>query len=113
MASDPDQPVFTAANLLVLKRKQGLLPKVDPPHSVILVFQSSLFDYATRKYPTNKISGFVGQLHLLKRTSGRVGLLGKFGLGAPVAAALVDELAAWGVKRFMGIGLAAGVQLDS
>lgn len=110
MASDPDQPIFTAADLLARKREMGLLPKVQPPQAVILTFQSSILDYTTRKYSVTKISGFAGSFHLLKRSTGRVGVLGKFGLGAPMAAALVDELAAWGVRQFIGIGYAAGLQ---
>ncbi|MBI3243717.1 MAG: nucleoside phosphorylase [Chloroflexi bacterium] len=107
---DPDQPIFIAADLLDHKRGLGLLPDVPPPESVILAFQRSLVDYVTRRHPTKRVGGFHGDLFLFKRTQGRVGLMGNFGLGSPVTAALVDELAAFGVKRFLVVGLAGGLQ---
>jgi uridine phosphorylase len=110
MDSDPDQPVLTSADLLAYKQAKGLLPKIDPPHSIIFVFQTSVNNALLRHHPSRKVSGFAGQLHLLKRTKDRVGIMTGFGIGAPVVGALVDELATWGVKRFISVGIAAGLQ---
>jgi uridine phosphorylase len=104
-----DEPVFSAADLLAYKRERGILPNITPPRTAIFAFQKSLIDHVTRRHPTNKVSGFYGELFLLKRTGGQVGVMGNFGIGAPVTAALADELAAFGVRQFAAIGLAGGL----
>ncbi len=104
-----NEPIFSAADLLAYKRERGLLPNISPPQSAILAFQKSLIDYVTRRHPTKKVGGFYGELFLLKRTGGQVGVMGNFGIGAPVTAALADELAAFGVRQFASIGLAGGL----
>jgi uridine phosphorylase len=56
-----------------------------------------------------------GALHgmlLLPSTAGRVGLLGQFGIGAPAAAAALEELAAMGTSAFVSVGTAGSLQRD-
>jgi len=47
---------------------------------------------------------------VLQKTKGKVGIIGNFGIGAPVAAIMVEELAAFGVKKFISIGKAGTLQ---
>jgi nucleoside phosphorylase len=56
-----------------------------------------------------------GALHgllLLPGTSGRVGLPGQFGIGAPAAAAAPEQLAAMGASAFVSVGAAGSLQRD-
>ena len=46
----------------------------------------------------------------LPSTSGRVGIVGHFGIGAPVAAIVLEELAAAGTSAFVSIGTAGSLQ---
>lgn len=105
-----DQPLFSAADWLAHQRARGLF-RTAPPESVIFVFQRSLFDYA-RRQPTQKLNGLAAEMVLLKRAPGRIAVVGNFGMGAPAVAALAEQLAAWGVRRFVSIGLAGGLQAD-
>ena len=41
---------------------------------------------------------------------GQIGIIGNFGVGAPVVGVLVEDLVAFGVKQFVAIGLAGGLQ---
>jgi len=107
---NPDDPVFTAADLIAYQRARGLLPNIEPAESVILIFQRELMDYAVRKHRTKRFKLFGGELYLFKRTDNRIGLMGDFGAGSPATAAVVDQLAAFGVRRFVAIGLAGGLQ---
>jgi len=107
---EPDQPVFTAADLVAYKRARRLLPNIVPPQSVVLAFQSHLTNHVKRKHATRQVRIFDADLHLLKRSNYQLGLICGFGTGSSITAALVDLLAAFGVRRFIAIGLAGGLQ---
>jgi uridine phosphorylase len=51
-------------------------------------------------------------LRRLPSTQGRIGVVGQFGIGAPAAAAALEELAALGTARFISIGTAGSLQRD-
>jgi len=108
--ADPDKPVFTAADLISYQRANGLLPSIEPPKSVVLIFQRELVNHAISKHRTKRFNMFGGELHLFKQTDNQMGMIGGFGAGSPATAALMDQLAAFGVKRFVSIGLAGGLQ---
>jgi uridine phosphorylase len=105
-------PVFSAAD--VLARRQRTTGKLNfpPPEAVIFCFQSALARYVVEHYAVKKLNGFFGDLHLLMETRGRIAVASHFGIGAPVVAALTEELAAFGVRRFIALGLAGGLQPD-
>ena len=83
----------------------------EPPKSVILCYQFSLMDHILEDHETTDTKRF-GGLHLLDETDGKVGVMGKFGVGAPVACGLLEELIGFGVKKFISIGSAGSLQKD-
>jgi uridine phosphorylase len=109
MTSDSD-PILTPSALLAYRRANGQLTGFPAPRAVIFAPQKSLADYILRLHPTKRIEGFLGEFHLLKRASGQIALSSGFGIGAPVIAGLADEFAALGVKQFVSIGMAGGLQ---
>lgn len=109
MPSDTD-PILTPSALLAYRRANGQLPDFPSPHAVIFAPQKSLAEYILRRYSTKRIKGFLGGFYLLKRTNGRIAVSTGFGIGAPVVAGLTDEFAALGVKQFVLIGMAGGLQ---
>lgn len=109
MTPDSD-PILTPSALLAYRRANGLLPDFPAPRAVIFAPQKSLADYILRNHSTKRIKGFLGEFHLLKRTNGQIALSTGFGIGAPVIAGLTDEFSALGVKQFMLIGMAGGLQ---
>ena len=83
----------------------------EPPESVILCYQHSLMDHILENHETTDTKRF-GGLHLLDETGGKIGVIGKFGVGAPVACGLLEELIAFGVKKIISIGSAGSLQKD-
>jgi len=109
-SSDDDKPILTPAELLAYRRATGALPEFPAPEAVIFAPQKSLAAYAIRRHLVKKIPGFLGEFYLFKRTEGRIALSTGFGIGAPVVAGLADEFSALGVKQFILIGMAGGLQ---
>lgn len=109
MISDFD-PLLTPSAFLARLRASGQLPEFPAPRAVIFAPQWSLAEYVLRRHPAKRIRGFLGEFYLLKRSSGQIALSTGFGIGAPAIAGLTDEFAALGVKQFVLIGLAGGLQ---
>ncbi|HEX5808159.1 MAG TPA: nucleoside phosphorylase [Anaerolineales bacterium] len=105
-----DEPVLKSSELLAWRRANGQLSDFPVPKAVIFAPQKSLANYVLRRHSTRQVKGFLGELHLLKRTNGKLALSAGFGIGAPVVAGLADEFAALGVQQFVLIGLAGGIQ---
>lgn len=101
-----DEPVFTARDFVAYLRRKGSLPLIQPPETAILLYQKEVFDYACRRAWRRPVSLFGATM--LPR--GRFGLFTGFGSGAAATAALVEQLIAFGVKQFISIGLAGGLQ---
>ena len=79
------------------------------PETMILCYQTPLLRHAVKKQKGKKVDGFPGETYLLQKTDGRVGVAGRFSVGAPMTAVLAEELAAWGARQFIIIGLAGAV----
>ena len=77
----------------------------------MLCYQPSLYDHVLRaeglKPPRRRDLPLA-----LPSTGGKVGLLGQFGIGAPAATAVVEQLAALGTTAVVSIGTAGSLQHD-
>lgn len=105
-------PMLTAEHMIEFRRKQGGLGDLPAPQGVVLCLYNGVMKRFAWKYPSRRVGGFLGDLYLLKRSRGRVGVLGNFGIGAPGLASLAEELMAWGTKRLVILSLAGGLQPD-
>ncbi len=101
-----DQPGILTAVKMAEYRKQKRPP---PPETMILCYQTPLLRHAVKKQKGKKVDGFPGEVYLLQKTDGRVGIAGRFGVGAPMTAVLVEDLAAWGARQFVITGLAGAI----
>jgi uridine phosphorylase len=109
-----EEAMFTPADFAAYLRRAGALDSYQPPAGVVLCYQRSLYRHVLQaeglKSPERQ--GALHRLLLLPSTGGRVGLLGQFGIGAPAAAAALEELAAMGTRAFVSVGTAGSLQLD-
>jgi len=80
------------------------------PESIIFCHQGSLLGYIGEAEDVTSLENPACELYLLKRTNSRVGVAANFGLGAPAASTVMEELIALGVKQFINVGTAGGLQ---
>ncbi len=108
------EAIFSPADFVAYLRRHGALAGDPAPAGVVLCYQRSLYDHVLRTEGLTA-PGRRGAPHailILPGTGGRVGLLGRFGIGAPAAAAAMEELAALGTSAFVSIGTAGSLQRD-
>lgn len=98
--------LFSPADYMAYLRREERYPGCRPPHGMIMCYQSSLLDYVLKNHKTTRVRGIAGGIYLLDETAGRVGIAGRFGIGAPAAVVMFEELIAFGVKKFISVGTA-------
>ena len=109
------KPFFNPKDFLGYMDRLGELGNRPAPESIIMVFQRSLYNYVVSNRKVTPAQGyFAGTVSFLDDVgsptlSGSVGLAANFGVGAPAAAVTMEELIAWGVKRFIVIGYAGSL----
>jgi uridine phosphorylase len=106
------QAVMQPADTITMRRRFGQFPKVEAPHGLILCMKNGLPEKLKWKTPIQKVGRVMGDLHLIRRTKGRVGVLSNFGIGAPVVVSLAEEMIAWGVKRMIILSWGGALQKE-
>jgi uridine phosphorylase len=104
-----EEAFITPQEFLKHARRTGRLQNVQVPQGMILCYRSSLMAEIARREEIEEVAGF-GTLYLLKQTGSRVGVCGNFGIGAPAATSMLEMYIAWGVHRFLSIGMAGSLQ---
>jgi len=104
--------VFSAKDVLALRWKHGKSPTGPPPDIAVLCYQRQLMAHIRKAYRTQKVDGFFGELYRIKSIAGQAAVAGNFGIGAPAAVIMLEELAAFGTRQVVSIGLAGGLQPD-
>jgi len=83
------------------------------PKSVIICYNKTLMKYIVKHYKLFNPNVFNNtDFFLFSKTKNAVGVLGGFGIGAPVTGVFLEELIAWGVKTFLSIGTSGSLQKD-
>jgi uridine phosphorylase len=78
---------------------------------IVLVYQNSLLRRMLTGAQSQRLSKWVsGELYLLQRDAGTVGLCGGFGVGGPATALVAEQLIALGAGRIISVGTAGGLQ---
>ena len=113
-APDPDSggELLRPKEVLAARWANAARPRVAAPETVILCHQAGPLGRAIGRWRARPIPGFQADVRLLRRTGGRVGVASRFGVGAPATVALAEELTAFGVRRFVSLGLAGGLRRD-
>lgn len=105
-----EQPIFSAADLLADRRRKLKRPDIEPLDGLIIAYQKHLVEEVIRRLGGKEVKGWDWRLHLLETTGHKVGAVMGFGIGAPMAAILLEDFVASGVRRFITVGIAGGLQ---
>lgn len=109
-----EEAIFTPADFVAYLQQVGALSAAEPPAGIVFCYQRSLYNHVLRTEglgPPERRGALHGMVSL-PSTGGRVALLYQSGIGAPAAAASLEELAALGTSRFVSIGTAGSLQRD-
>jgi uridine phosphorylase len=79
----------------------------------VLVYDRRFYDKLLARSDARPAGGAVLPGLRLLGDDGRVGVIGGFGIGAPAAAVVLEELVALGVQRFVSVGLAGAICPDA
>lgn len=106
------ESVFSPKDFLTYQKGIGNRIKFKPPTGVIFCYSHGLIKHILGNHKTKKVSATnsFGQLYLISNAAGQVGIIANFGIGAPVATTILEELVALGVKRFISVGQAGTLQ---
>jgi uridine phosphorylase len=107
------KPFFNPTDFIDYMRSLGRIGGRPAPEAVVLSYQRSLLEHvlSTRKTTPGELY-FSNELHYLDDSDGRVAIAGRFGVGAPAAAVMLEELIAFGARRFVSIGTAGSLRSD-
>lgn len=106
------EAVMQPADTIAMRKKFGQFPDIEPPQGMILCMKNDLPQKLRWKNPIQKVGRVMGDMYLIKRTRGRVGVLSNFGIGAPVVVSLAEEMIAFGVKRFVILSWGGALQKE-
>jgi uridine phosphorylase len=101
--------LFTPGDFLAYARAQGLIDGSPAPEAVLLCYQSALARRLLGERPSPR-PRCPGHVRPLAGGGGRVAVATGFGIGAPSAAVVLEELIAWGVRRVISVGTAGTLQ---
>jgi uridine phosphorylase len=109
-----EEAMFAPADFVAYLRRTGALADYAAPAGVVLCYQRPLYEQVLRAegIAAGERRKTAHGLVLLPSCDGRVGLMGRFGIGAPGAVAVLEDLAALGTRRFVSIGTAGSLQRD-
>ncbi|MCB0009394.1 MAG: nucleoside phosphorylase [Anaerolineales bacterium] len=104
-----EKALLEPAALLAHRQRLGQGPLGPAPAGLLLAFQPDLLKQLMRKQRGKALPGFFGEAYRLRRTGGQVMAMGNFGVGAPAAAAVLEDAIAFGVGAVVAIGIAGGL----
>lgn len=102
-------PILTAEKFLNYLKKNNRLPQNPAPEGVILSYQPQLYSFVKNNHKTQTCDRWFKSLLFLNEFENRYAIMGNFGIGAPAAVIILEELIAWGVKKFISIGTAGSL----
>lgn len=104
------EAVMKPEDTIEMRKRFGNFPKLKPPSGLILCMKNGLPEKLRWRVPIQKVGKVMGDMFLVKKTNGNVGVLSNFGIGAPVVVSLAEEMISFGIKRFVILSWGGALQ---
>jgi uridine phosphorylase len=104
------EAVMKPEDTIEMRKRFGKSPKIKPPRGLIFCMKNGLPEKLRWHVPIQKVGKVMGDMFLVKKTKGNVGVLSNFGIGAPVVVSLAEEMISFGVKRFVILSWGGALQ---
>ena len=105
-----DKAVIEPARVIQERKKIGLHPSCPVPSGAILCYDTAFWQWVCGSPGYVEGDGWLEGAYLVPCNDSRVLVLKVPGFGAPTAVMTLEELIAFGVKNFVNIGTAGGLQ---
>lgn len=105
-----EDAMFSPKDFLGYHKKIGRVLKIKPPEGVVIYYSRKDPSVFLKGYTFEKHDAMGASFYFIKETKGKIGMVGGFGIGAPASCTVLEEMISWGVKRFITVGDAGGLQ---
>jgi len=88
-------------------------PDFSPPDGVVICYQRYFWDHICSLHPAPAWEGplrGISGMRLIEKDGHTIGVMGGFGMGAPAVCYVLEQLIAFGVTRFVSMGIAGVLQ---
>ena len=108
-----ENSVVKAKDFWAYKQQTRKIPEFQPPKGLIMCYSPMLFEHIKNQYNAKFIPNVFGEYYyIIEENENQIGICGGFGIGAPIATILIEELSVVGIKNFISIGVAGCLQKD-
>ncbi|MHA2104992.1 MAG: nucleoside phosphorylase [Candidatus Hodarchaeales archaeon] len=106
--------LFNPKDFESIRQNQGKEAPTTFPLKVIFCYYKSLMDHISKHETLEPVTGiadnFHGDFFLLPEYSSDIGIIGSFGIGAPISVIIAETLIALGTKVILTVGSAGSLQ---
>ncbi len=104
--------LITPEDLHASLRAEGAFPDLSAVRGAIICYQARIMDQIAASGSATRIRGVGGENYLVDvgQNGVQIAVCGRFGIGAPVAAIVLEDLIAYGIRRVVSVGTAGCLQ---
>jgi uridine phosphorylase len=107
-----EKAVIEPAGVIQERKKAGLHPSTPIPSGAIICYDSALWKWICSMPGRIECDGWLKGSYLLQYNDSQILVLKAAGFGAPTAVMSLEELAAYGINKFINLGTAGGLQTN-
>ena len=105
-----DKAVIEPARVIQERKDAGLHPSCPVPAGAIMCYDAAFWQWVCEHPGYVEGDGWLKGAYLVPCNDARILVLKVPGFGAPTAVMTLEELAAFGIKKFVNLGAAGGLQ---
>jgi uridine phosphorylase len=107
-----DKAIIEPARVIEERKQIGLHPSCPVPAGAIMCYDTAFWQWVCAGPGHVECDGWLKGAYLVPCNDSRILVLKVPGFGAPTAVMTLEELIAFGIKKFVNLGTAGGLQQD-